>query len=105
MPPRRKSSRFVTPNYAPPRKMVNHFSPPLQYGEGWSDFTNWVKGAANTVYTKALVPAGNWIKDNHVLSEVAGIIPHPAGKAAAMVLRQAGLGKQRRQRRFNVIRT
>jgi hypothetical protein len=75
-----------------------------QYGGSWSDFTNWVRGAANTVYRKALVPTGNFIKDQHILSTAAGFIPHPAGAVGAFALRQAGLGKKPRAGKYRVIR-
>lgn len=37
-----------------------------QKGRGWSDFTNWVKGAAGTV--------NNWLKNNKVISTVSNAI-------------------------------
>jgi hypothetical protein len=37
-----------------------------QSGGSWSDFTNWVKGAANTVYNKALKPAWEYVKKKPV---------------------------------------
>jgi hypothetical protein len=71
-----------------------------QTGEGWGDFTRWVRGAANTV--------GNFVKKNHVISTAAGLLPG-YGKFVAPVARMAGLGKRRARpraapvRRFNAI--
>jgi hypothetical protein len=62
-------------------------------GSLWS----WIKGAANTVYNKAIKPAHNFLKNNHVYSSAAALIPHPAGKVAAAGLRAAGYGRRRRK--------
>lgn len=71
-----------------------------QYGgqEGDGAAWDWIKGAANTVYQKAIRPAAKFIKDNRILSTAAGFIPHPAAGAAAGLLRQAGLGRRRPKR-------
>jgi len=58
-------------------------------GSFFGSIGNWVKGAANSV--------GNFVKKNHVLSTVAGFIPHPAARAAALGLRLGGLGRRRRR--------
>jgi hypothetical protein len=42
--------------------------------------------------------AGNWIKDNKVISRGLSLIPHPAGKAAGFITGQLGLGRRRRMR-------
>ena len=77
-------------------------------GSAFGDF--FTKGIPN-FFTKTIPNAarstGKFIKDQHVLSSLAGlagsIIPHPAGKVAGLLgsaaLRQAGLGKRRRKRR------
>jgi hypothetical protein len=77
----------------------------MQHGGSWSDFTNWVRGAANTVYQKALVPTAHFIKDQHILSTAAGLLLHPAAKFGAIGLRQAGFGKKKRTGRYRVIHT
>jgi hypothetical protein len=53
-----------------------------QRGGSWSDFVNWVKGAASTVYNKVLKPVGNYIAEKPLsaISKVAGLasnIPTP----------------------------
>jgi hypothetical protein len=69
-------------------------------GSRFTDFfTKTIPNAAKTVYNKALKPAGNFIKNNHLLSTVAALIPHPAGKVGAAGLRAVGLGRRRRVRR------
>ena len=60
---------------------------------GGSKIGDWFKGAANTVWNKAIKPAGNFIKDHHVLSTVAGMIPDGRAKIGATALRAIGLGK------------
>ena len=87
MPPKKRTSR-------PKGFRATRAPPNIQYGGG---FVDWVKGAANTVYNSAIKPAAKWVKDNHVISTAAGFIPHPAGKAASAVLRQAGFGKKKRK--------
>jgi hypothetical protein len=84
MPPKR-SRKFVT---------MPH---PAQYGEGFfGDIGHWIKGAANTVYRKALKPVGNFVKDNHLISTgVGALVPGFGAKVAALGLRQAGLGRGR----------
>ncbi len=62
-------------------------APNTQYGGDFLGIGNWVKGAAN------------YVKDRHILSSVAGLIPHPAGSIASFGLRQAGLGKRRKTTR------
>src|SRR5665647_202543 len=72
----------------------------MRGGSAFTDsFTKTIPRAATTVYNSALKPAGNFIKDNHILSTVAGFVPHPGGKVASVVLRQAGLGTPRRKKR------
>lgn len=44
-------------------------------------FGSWIKGAFNKV------------KDSHLLSGLASLIPHPAGKVGSLGLRAIGLGK------------
>ncbi len=68
-------------------------------GNIFNSIGSWVKGAANTVYNKALKPAARFIKDNHLISTAVGLLPHPAGKAAGIGLRLAGYGRRRRVRR------
>ncbi len=67
-------------------------------GNIFNSIGSWVKGAANTVYNKALKPAANFVKNNHLISTAVGLIPHPAGRAAGIGLRLAGFGKRRRRR-------
>ena len=66
-----------------------------QKGGSWSDFTNWVKGAASTVWNKAIKPAARWIKDTKSVSKVAGAVNPNAGKVASAV----GLGARKGIRR------
>ncbi len=57
-------------------------------GNGFfGDVGNWIKNAA--------IDTGKFVKDNRVLSTVAGFIPHPGAAMGSAVLRQAGLGKPR----------
>ena len=56
-------------------------------------FGSWIKGAVNTV--------GNSIKNAHVLSSIASLIPHPAGELGAVGLRAVGLGKGGKPIRLN----
>jgi hypothetical protein len=72
----------------------------MQGGSAFTDFfTKTIPRVATGFYKGALKPAGNFIKDNHILSTVAGFIPHPAGRVASIGLRQAGLGRKRRKKR------
>jgi hypothetical protein len=61
----------------------------MRGGNFFTDAGRWLRGAANSV--------GHFVKDNHVLSTAAGLIPHPAGAFGSAVLRQAGLGKPPRK--------
>ena len=67
-----------------------------QYGGDFLGIGNWVRGAANTVWNKALKPAAQYVKDNRLLSKAVGLIPHPAGKIGSEVLRQAGFGRKKK---------
>jgi hypothetical protein len=82
-------------------------------------FTKTIPGAAKTVYNKALKPvynkalkpAGNWIKDQKVISKVGNalgsVLPGPAGtaaKAVGGVAGAVGLGKRRRTRKSHIMR-
>jgi hypothetical protein len=75
-------------------------------GSAFTDFfTKTIPGAAKTVYNKAIKPAytkvirpaGKWIKDKHLISSVAGLVPGIGGKIASPVLRAVGLGRRRRR--------
>jgi hypothetical protein len=67
-------------------------------GSRFTDFfTKTIPSAAKTVYNKAIKPAGNFIKDHHLLSTVAAMIPHPGGKVGAAGLRAIGLGRRRQR--------
>ena len=69
-------------------------------GSAFTDFfTKTIPGAATTVYNKALKPAGNFIKDNHVLSSLAGFVPGIGGQIGSFGLRQVGLGVKPRRKR------
>ena len=76
-----------------------------QAGGSWSDFTNWVKGAANTVadagktvYERAIKPAHQWIKDNKIISKFgnqidkSGTLSKLAGVAGYGKKKQKGCG-------------
>ena len=68
-------------------------------GSAFTDFfTKTIPSAAKTVYNKAIKPAGQFIKDHHVLSTVAGFIPHPGAKIGAAGLKAIGLGRRKRKR-------
>ena len=54
---------------------------------------DWIKGAANTVYNKAIKPAYNFAKDTKALSTIAGLIPHSGAKVVSAGLRAVGLGR------------
>jgi hypothetical protein len=74
-------------------------------GNKFTDFfTKTIPGAAKTVYNKAIKPAANFVKKNHIISSVTGLIPSPAGKVAAIGLRAVGLGRKRRVRKATVPR-
>jgi len=64
-------------------------------GNIFTDAGNWIKNAARTVYDKALVPAHDFIKRNKLVSRGLALIPHPAGKAAALGASVAGYGRRR----------
>ena len=45
-----------------------------QHGDGWlGDAWDWTKGAANTVYRKALVPAHDFVKKHKIISRGANL--------------------------------
>jgi hypothetical protein len=90
----------------------------VQAGGSWSSFTNWVKGAANTVangvkkganfvYDKGIKPGVNYVKKNPLtaigtVAGALGTIPSPfsaplkaLGATAGTAGRLTGLGKQR----------
>jgi hypothetical protein len=90
----------------------------VQAGGSWGSFTNWVKGAANTVangvkkganfvYDKGIKPAANYVAKKPLtaigqVAGLAGMIPSPfsaglkaVGAAAGTAGRLSGLGRQR----------
>jgi hypothetical protein len=58
-------------------------------GSLWS----WIKGAASTVYNKAIKPA--W--ENKYVSKGLSMIPHPAAQRAAEIARRLGGARRRRR--------
>jgi hypothetical protein len=60
-------------------------------------FTKTIPRTATTVYERGLRPAGNFIKDNKLLSKGLSLIPHPAGKIAGTVASAIGAGRRRRR--------
>jgi hypothetical protein len=90
----------------------------VQAGGSWSGFTNWVKGAANTVakgvksganavYNGAIKPGFEYVKKNPIstigkVAGLAGMIPSPfsgplkaVGAAASTVGRLTGTGSRK----------
>lgn len=68
----------------------------MRGGSFFGKIGNWFKGAANTVYNKVLKPTHDYIKRKHIISNFAGFIPHPAGKAIALGAKLAGYGRRKR---------
>ncbi len=66
-----------------------------QKGGSWSGFVNWVKGAAKTVWNKAIKPAARFIKDNGIISKIADKIDPRAGTVA----RAVGLGRKKKSQK------
>ena len=100
-----QSMRIVPTGFAPkPVRMTVGAGRRRKRAVGGSKFTDFftktIPGAAKTVYNKALKPAGNWIKDHHVLSSVAGVLPGGiATKLASVGLKAVGLGRKPRKKR------
>jgi hypothetical protein len=103
------------------RKMLSQSV--VQAGGSWGSFTNWVKGAANTVgnavkkgantvYNGAVKPAWNYVKSKPLtaigqVAGVAGMIPSPfsgplkaVGAAAGTVGRLTGTGGRKKLMNF-----
>ena len=70
-----------------------------QRGRGWSDFTNWVKGATGTV--------NNWLKNTKITSTIANAIKNAdmgglskVAGAVGEVAGKYGYGRRKRYIRF-----
>ena len=51
-------------------------------------FGSWIKNAFNK--------AVNWLKDNHIISGIAKLIPHPIAQALVQPISSMGFGGRRR---------